>query len=51
MTSTITKNQIAWIGETNRIIIADGMAPINGPKNGIIFVIPIMTEINKTYGI
>ena len=35
----------------NKIIIADGIAPINGPKNGIIFVIPIITEINNEYGI
>ena len=27
------------------------MAPINGPKNGIMLVTPIITEINKVYGI
>ena len=47
----MTKNHNAWIGDTNKMIMADGIAPINGPKNGIIFVIPIITEINKTYGI
>ena len=29
------------------IRIALGIAPINGPKNGIMFVTPIMTEISS----
>ena len=41
----------AFVGDTNSIIIPDGIAPINGPKNGIIFVTPIITDINKVYGI
>ncbi len=32
-------------------MMADGIAPINGPKNGITFVIPIITEIKTIYGI
>ena len=27
------------------------MAPIKGPKNGIILVIPTITDTNKVYGI
>ena len=51
ITSIKTKNINAFTGETNNIIIADGIAPKNGPKNGIIFVIPIITDINNVYGI
>ena len=40
--NTNNKNINALLGETNNIIINDGMAPINGPKNGIIFVTPII---------
>ncbi|MPN30960.1 hypothetical protein SDC9_178431 [bioreactor metagenome] len=29
----------------------DGIAPKNGPKNGIILVIPIITDISIVYGI
>ena len=45
------KNIKAFVGDTNNIIINDGIAPINGPKNGIILVTPIITDINKVYGI
>ena len=43
----ININHIALIGETNNIIITEGMAPINGPKKGIIFVTPIITDTNN----
>ena len=36
--------------EINRINI-DGTAPINGPKKGIIFVMPMITAINNEYSI
>ena len=45
--NTINKNQRAFSGDTKSIIIKDGTAPINGPKNGIILVIPITTYISK----
>jgi len=35
-----------FIGSCNKIIKKDGIAPINGPKNGIIFVTPIITATN-----
>ena len=47
----IITNHNACIGDTNNIIIAAGIPPINGPKNGIILVTPIITEINNIYGI
>ena len=49
--NTINKNQSAFCGDTKSIIIKDGTAPMNGPKNGIILVIPIITDINSAYGI
>ena len=49
--NTKIKNTKAFVGDTNKIIINDGMAPINGPKNGIMLVTPIITEINKVSGI
>ena len=45
------KNQIHFEGSTNKIINADGTAPINGPKYGIIFVAPTITDIINAYGI
>ena len=39
------------IGLVSRIRTKDGIAPINGPKNGITFVTPTMTETSIVYGI
>ena len=47
----ISKNHNALTGDTNIIITNDGIAPKNGPKNGIMLVIPIMTDISIVYGI
>ncbi len=47
----INNNQKAFIGDTNITISVDGIAPNKGPKKGIIFVIPIITDINNVYGI
>ena len=49
--SIISKNHNALIGDTNIIITNEGIAPKNGPKNGIILVIPIITDISIVYGI
>ena len=35
-----------WKGLIRRIRIAEGMAPISGPKNGMTFVTPMITEIS-----
>ena len=51
ITNIIPINHNALIGDTHNIIIADGIAPKNGPKNGIILVIPITTDIRSIYGI
>ncbi len=49
MISIITKNHTAFIGgDTNNIMKNDGTAPIKGPKNGIMLVIPITKDINVT---
>ena len=40
-----------WIGSCNNIRIADGIAPINGPKNGITLVTPTITLTKSVYGI
>lgn len=40
-----------FIGLIIRTISADGIAPIKGPKNGIILVMPTKTLISKAYGI
>ena len=42
------KNIKAFVGDSNNINIKHGTAPINGPKNGITFVTPIITEISTT---
>ena len=39
------------IGSANTIRTALGIAPINGPKNGIIFVTPTITLTSNVYGI
>ncbi len=39
------------MGLTVRIRSALGIAPMNGPKNGIMFVTPIMTLTSIVYGI
>ena len=39
------------IGLTIKISNAQGTAPINGPKNGIMLVTPTMTLISIGYGI
>ena len=51
ITNMIPINHNAFIGDTHNIIIADGIAPKKGPKNGIILVIPITTDIRSVYGI
>ena len=51
ITMIIIINNIAFCGDINKIIKNDGTAPINGPKNGIIFVSPIIKETNIAYGI
>ena len=33
------------------MIIADGIAPINGPKNGMTFVTPIMIDTSSAWGV
>ena len=43
-------NTIHIFGDSTRTNTADGMAPIKGPKNGIILVIPIITLISTAYG-
>ena len=35
----------AFIGSTNKTIIIEGIAPINGPKKGTMFVSPIIKVI------
>ena len=40
-----------FIGSTKRIKIVLGIAPIKGPKNGIIFVTPTIVLISTGYGI
>ena len=42
-TIIITTKVIHFIGSTKRINRALGIAPINGPKNGITFVTPTIT--------
>ena len=44
-------NHIVFEGSTRSIMIADGIAPINGPKNGITFVSHTITVINAVLGI
>ena len=44
-------NQRHLIGDSIKIKIADGMAPINGPKNGMILVTPMITLIKAVFGI
>ena len=46
MINIIIVNHKALIGLTNRTSIIDGTAPIKGPKNGIIFVTPIINVIS-----
>ena len=48
---TISKNQNAFTGDKNKIMKNDGIAPINGPKKGIIFVIPMIKDTKIEYGI
>ena len=50
-TNTKMINHRHIFGSTSRTSSADGTAPINGPKNGMIFVTPTMTEISSAYGI
>ena len=38
----------ALIGEIHRMMMIPGIAPINGPKYGIIFVTPTITEMSST---
>ena len=40
-----------FFGSIIRMKNADGIAPMNGPKYGITFVIPTITEISTAYGI
>ena len=47
----MTINHRDFIGDTKKIIIAEGIAPINGPKKGIIFVIPTIKDTKIVYGI
>lgn len=42
---------VALTGSAINIIKIDGMAPIYGPKNGIIFVMPTITLTRTAYGI
>ena len=44
------RNHSAITGDSIKITSADGTAPINGPKNGIIFVTPTITEISMALG-
>ena len=39
------------LGSTSKMSSADGIAPINGPKNGMTFVTPTMTDMSSAYGI
>ena len=43
-------NQTACIGFSIKSISTPGIAPINGPKTGIMFVIPTIVYINTLYG-
>ncbi|MFR3483277.1 MAG: hypothetical protein ACLTXL_07165 [Clostridia bacterium] len=48
----MTANPMAAIGDVIKMIRAEGMAPIKGPKYGIILVIPTIKLINsrRAYG-
>ena len=50
-TNTKITNHRHIFGSTSSISSAEGIAPINGPKNGMMFVTPTMTEISSAYGI
>ena len=41
----------AWIGSIIKINKRQGIAPKNGPKNGIIFVTPTMTLTSSAWGV
>ena len=45
-----TRNHSALIGASIRMIKNDGMAPINGPKYGMTFVTPTITETSIALG-
>ena len=45
------KNGIQLTGSTKSIKAADGIAPMNGPKYGMIFVTPTITATISGYGI
>ena len=45
--TTITTKYRALIGSINKIRNALGIAPINGPKNGITLVTPIIIAIKQ----
>ena len=50
MTNTITRNHTASHGSIKNRMNALGMAPMNGPKNGMMLATPHSTAISGAYG-
>ena len=49
-TSTNSAKYTLWSGSMIKMRKMHGMAPMNGPKNGMMFVTPMMVEMSAGYG-